>query len=180
MSEPMCAICRDNLRDTDMEVYQTKCGHKFHKDCLINYCNYLNNNEDVNFSSMPCPMCKTPLNCRIVNGEDIFPEVVASNNIVENEVLTNVQKALNIIPEDEYDIITGPDDIRIDELSLSDEDKNDIFQEIERRKAVGGRRSRRISIRKNRRKNKHTNKGKGKGKKTRKGIRTRRRNSRRN
>lgn len=82
MHEEICSICREPLRETDKVVYETKCHHKFHKDCLTSYCKYNNNNKytDINFAFIECPLCKTKLNCRIDGGDDIFSEKKDKSN----------------------------------------------------------------------------------------------------
>jgi len=55
----------------------------------------------------------------------------------KNEEKDVIQQALNIISEDEYDFITTPDDIFIDNFNLTQEEKHEIFDEIQRRKMMG-------------------------------------------
>ena len=48
----MCSICQDN--NTEEEVSRTKCGHIFHKICLINL---------LEVSEMKtCPICRAAVN----------------------------------------------------------------------------------------------------------------------
>jgi hypothetical protein len=141
MSDEQCRICLDNLRD-GTEVYETKCHHKFHKGCLVDYCNNLHGEQYVNFSSINCPLCKTALNCRIDNGEDMFPEIIHKDNPVK----PIVAQALDIIDPGEYEIIDSVDDIVID-LNLTPEEKEEVFQEILKRKNMKGGRRRRTAKR---------------------------------
>jgi hypothetical protein len=164
----ICAICRESLEDPEQEIYETKCGHKFHKDCLISYCKNINKNEDVNFSFISCPLCNRQLNCRIEGGDDIFPEKIHSKENIDTNIYNVspidtigmpkiIQQALNIIPEEEYDMITTPDDIVLDNLDLTSTDKQKIFQLIDKynkqKKQEGGRKKSRKTISRRRRKN---------------------------
>jgi hypothetical protein len=145
----ICTICRDNLHNNDndnisdtLEVVQTKCGHKFHKDCLITYCKHENPMRDMNFSFIKCPLCNEILNCRMDGGDDIFPEPEEPEVVEEPDFDDNIQKALDIIPEEEYDDIHTINDIFIPELNLTNEELKQILIEIQKRKKTGGRRKR--------------------------------------
>lgn len=142
MAQENCVICMEPLRNPDEEVYETKCGHKFHKNCLMGYCNYSHGEEYAIYSSIKCPLCNTDLNCRFDKGDDIFPEKISNVNTT-NIIKTNVEKALDIIPEDEYEMIVSPDDILID-INLTPSEKNEVYKEIEKRKYLnkGGKKRR--------------------------------------
>ncbi len=66
----------------------------------------------------------------------MFPEIIRAKSEVIHaktpfDVSTfpaNIQQALSIIPEDEYDLITEPDDIFVDSVNLSSADKRVIFE----------------------------------------------------
>jgi hypothetical protein len=45
---------------------------------------------------------------------------------------TNVEKALDIIPEEEYELIESPDDIIID-LNLTEDEKASVFEAIKKK-----------------------------------------------
>jgi hypothetical protein len=146
----MCRICMDDLRN-GTDVYETKCHHKFHKECLVDYCHNLHDEKYANFSSIKCPLCRTVLNCRIDNGDDMFPEIIHEDIPVKPIVV----RALDIIDVDEYDLINNVDDISID-LNLTPEEKEEVFQEILRRKSLSGGKRRKHTKRtlKQKRKNK--------------------------
>ncbi len=106
-------------------------------------------------------MCKTDLNCRIDNGEDMFPEIIHKKIPIKPIVV----RALDIIDVDEYDFINSANDIVID-LKLTPEEKEEVFQEILRRKNMnGGKRKhtkrfkqRRIATRRSKRRSKRSKK----------------------
>jgi hypothetical protein len=140
MNEEECSICMEDLRDPDMEVYETRCGHKFHRQCLLNYCNISNPDRDLNHVGISCPLCNTGLNCRFNGGVDIFPERLNNNAVtVHNEPPpTNIVRALSVIPKGEYEIIDSVDDIDIPQLpNLTLEEKQLILAEILRRREAG-------------------------------------------
>ena len=63
MSEiPLCAICHEDLEDTD-NIPVLSCNHKFHDKCLVEVCNY-KNNVDVS-----CPICRSDITqtCMTIN-----------------------------------------------------------------------------------------------------------------
>ena len=46
--ENYCLVCLDNIEIKDLENYKIECGHKFCKDCWLNYLNEkINSNEDI-------------------------------------------------------------------------------------------------------------------------------------
>lgn len=63
-----------------------------------------------------------------------------------------IEEALSIIPEDEYDLIENSSDIVVDGLDLTEEEKDRILNEIQRRKGEinGGKRRRRRNTRRKR------------------------------
>ena len=155
----ICSICMEPLREDvenpDLQVYQTKCNHKFHKGCILNYCT-IRNGKNLQFSGIPCPLCKTPLNCNL-GGVDIFPE----KKEIPVQKKTLVDKALDIIPEEEYDIINSPEDIVLPESFFGTENKEQtlqqIFDEITKRKGQqGGKRRRKSKTKRKRQKKRKT------------------------
>jgi hypothetical protein len=188
MNEEQCSICLGDLRDPDMEVYETKCGHKFHRDCLLNYCTISNSDRDLNHVGISCPLCNTGLNCRFNGGVDIFPEIINNNdnaNNMETHIVqppSNIVRALSVIPEDEYEFIDTVDDINIPQLpNLTLEEKQLILAEILRKRAAGEdeeieggkRKSKRNKSKKQR---KQTNKKRNKSKRKSKRNKSKRRN----
>jgi hypothetical protein len=145
MNEEKCSICLGDLRDPDMEVYETKCGHKFHKDCLLNYCTISNPDRDLNHVGISCPLCNTGLNCRFNGGVDIFPEILNNDNANTNNMEThivqppsNFDRALSLIPKGEYELIDTVDDINIPQIpNLTLEEKKLILAEILRKREAG-------------------------------------------
>jgi hypothetical protein len=143
MNKEQCSICLEDLRDPIMEVYETKCGHKFHKDCLFNYCVSSNQDKDLNNVGISCPLCNTGLNCRFNGGIDIFPEIlnndIANNMKAHNAPLpSNIVRALSLIPTEEYELIDTVDDINIPQLpNLTPQEKQLILDEILRRREAG-------------------------------------------
>jgi hypothetical protein len=178
MNEEKCSICLGDLRDPDMEVYETKCHHKFHRDCLLNYCTISNPDRDLNHVGISCPLCNTGLNCRFNGGVDIFPEILntANANNMESHIIqppSNFVRALSLIPKDEYELIDTIDDINIPQLSnLTLEEKQLILNEILRKRAAGEdeeieggkRKSKRNKSRRRKQTNKKRNKSKRKSK----------------
>jgi actin-related protein len=46
--ENYCLVCLDNIEIKDLENYKIECGHKFCKDCWLNYLKEkINSNEDI-------------------------------------------------------------------------------------------------------------------------------------
>ena len=132
-----CVICHEPL---EQDVYITKCGHKYHGECITNYCKSVNHKSDMNFSFIECPLCKTVLNCRLHGGDDIFPyEEIEKENIPPN-TSSIVDQALQIIDADEYELIESPDDIYVPELNLTNNDKELVFQKIQKLKKGGTKR----------------------------------------
>ncbi len=106
----------------------------------------------------------------------MFPEIIRTKSEVIHpktpiDVSTfpaNIQQALSIIPEDEYDLITEPDDIFVDSVNLSSADKRVIFESIDaykNRVRVGG--SRRSKTRRRRHKRMRHRRGKHSKRRTR-------------
>lgn len=161
MNEEQCSICMEDLRDPDMEVYETKCGHKFHRQCLLNYCAISNKDRDLNHVGISCPLCNTGLNCRFNGGLDIFPERLNNNAIAVHNAPppSKVDRAINLIDEDEYELIDTIDDIIIPEIpDLTLEEKQLILNEIIRKKqesekSKGGKRKSRRRKQTNKRRN---------------------------
>ena len=48
--EDVCPICL-NKYGTNQAIFQTRCGHNFHNDCLNNYCMHQR-------GSIVCPVCR--------------------------------------------------------------------------------------------------------------------------
>jgi hypothetical protein len=79
-------------------------------------------------------------------------------------VINNVERALSIIdPEEEYEFITSIDDIIVD-MSLSNEEKQQVLNEIKKRKVKGGEKITNLRNTKKNRKRKRKRKSKSKSK----------------
>lgn len=48
--DEVCPICLNEF-GTSQAIFQTKCGHNFHNDCLQNYCR-------SNRGNIVCPVCR--------------------------------------------------------------------------------------------------------------------------
>lgn len=58
----LCPICHEKIEETD-NIPILPCNHKFHKDCLVNYCNHKNNHHVL------CPLCRENItqSCNTIN-----------------------------------------------------------------------------------------------------------------
>ena len=52
----ICGICIDKLLD-NQDIVTTGCNHKFHRDCLTEFCLHKENEEEIE-QSKKCPMCR--------------------------------------------------------------------------------------------------------------------------
>ena len=51
--EDMCPICHDDY-GTTQAIFKTPCGHLFHNNCLLSYC-------DTNQGNVVCPICRADI-----------------------------------------------------------------------------------------------------------------------
>lgn len=58
----LCTICHDKIEET-YNIPLLPCNHKFHNECLVNYCNHKNNHDVL------CPLCRTNItqSCNTIN-----------------------------------------------------------------------------------------------------------------
>ena len=58
----LCPICHEKIEETD-NIPLLPCNHKFHNECLANYCNHKNNHDVL------CPLCRTNItqSCNTIN-----------------------------------------------------------------------------------------------------------------
>lgn len=134
-----CGICLKDLISSKQEIYDTKCGHKFHKNCLSRYCHRGNMSAKTNYISKRCP---TVLKCRLNDGEDMFPEVgkesasaasirpVNESHLVTRGLSEKIRKAINSISEDEYFMIETVDDIDFTNVMLTADEKQTVLDII--------------------------------------------------
>lgn len=61
-----CAICQEPLGQ-EQAIYQLRCGHKFHNNCLVNWC-------EAQKGSITCPLCRTDAGEGVCNGVWAFKE----------------------------------------------------------------------------------------------------------
>jgi len=53
--DDVCSICQDEY-GIEQAIYKTGCGHRFHNDCLVNYCLHSINEEE--HGELKCPFCR--------------------------------------------------------------------------------------------------------------------------
>lgn len=88
MDEERCSVCLANLNDNDEhpEIMQLECGHKFHKNCIVNWFRSQTSNGN-------CPLCNdNPHNPQDLNNNlDYYiltSKIVDQRyNIVKREIL---------------------------------------------------------------------------------------------
>jgi hypothetical protein len=66
----MCPICHDDY-GTTQAIFKTPCGHFFHNNCLLDYC-------DANQGDIECPMCRSDI-AEYCNDVYAFKERVLGN-----------------------------------------------------------------------------------------------------
>ena len=59
----LCPICHEKIEETDTDIPRLPCNHKFHTECLVNYCNHKNNHDVL------CPLCRENItqSCNTIN-----------------------------------------------------------------------------------------------------------------
>lgn len=82
--EEVCPICLRSIGNTD--CYVTKCGHKFHGSCMLNWCEIRRDTDKEEV----CPMCRGQLKNNIN-----FPEI--TKKILHNFIQT--MKSHNVLDE---------------------------------------------------------------------------------
>lgn len=58
----VCSICLDEMNETTDDIINLTCNHKFHKECLYNYCKHSEKKNDENKNRIcNCPLCRRQL-----------------------------------------------------------------------------------------------------------------------
>jgi len=82
--------------------------------------------------------CWYSLSNNYINENANENDVLDYKNDINLLNINNVERALNIIDPNEYDFITNIDDIMIDNIELTDKEKQQIVDEIQKRKQIIG------------------------------------------
>jgi hypothetical protein len=59
-SDEECAFCLEEMQNVPRELITFTCNHKFHKKCVLGYI------ASLQASSFECPLCREPVQCRVV------------------------------------------------------------------------------------------------------------------
>jgi hypothetical protein len=77
LDNTICPICYAEFKDTpEQAIYQTRCKHIFHNDCLLAVCNLM---------QWYCPICRQPLSEGDCTDVYAFKEKVLDENTFNNE-----------------------------------------------------------------------------------------------
>ena len=89
----LCPICHEKIKETD-NIPLLPCNHKFHSECLGNYCNHKNNRDVL------CPVCRTNItqSCHTIN--QITPFAISYLDIDEYELPYSRDELLNMSDEE--------------------------------------------------------------------------------
>ena len=71
-----CAICFEPL-GTTQAIFQLNCGHKFHNNCLLKWC-------DSKEGNITCPLCRAPADEGVCNSVYAFKEHVLDESSISN------------------------------------------------------------------------------------------------
>ncbi len=77
LDNTLCPICYAEFKDTpEQAIYQTRCNHIFHNDCILAVCNLM---------QWYCPICRRPLSEGDCTDVYAFKEKVLDENTFNNE-----------------------------------------------------------------------------------------------
>ena len=71
-----CAICFEPL-GTTQAIFQLSCGHKFHNNCLVNWC-------EAKQGDITCPLCRAPVDSDVCNSVWSFQEDALDESSIRN------------------------------------------------------------------------------------------------
>ena len=91
--ENYCLVCLDNIEIKDLENYKIECGHKFCKDCWLNYLNEkINSNEDILCMEKTCLKNIKDERIRYFLKDNNILLKKYKNNILKREIYNNPNK----------------------------------------------------------------------------------------
>ena len=84
MEKEICLICGCNLESQDDTIYQLKCNHSFHYECLVLHFN-ISGNESNFVNGNKCPLCRQLVDFLPPKGKYVDNPVQFAHYIIPKE-----------------------------------------------------------------------------------------------